>query len=83
MILLIGNYLNTGSRNEQSLGFDMNFLTKVSVSVISQLKKEYIITQTCVVYIIFLLFINVSALCLNQLIHVGSDMELSFHIQFY
>ena len=30
IILLIGNYLNTGSRNAQSLGFDLNFLTKVS-----------------------------------------------------
>ncbi|XP_052796473.1 protein diaphanous homolog 2-like isoform X5 [Mya arenaria] len=29
LILLIGNYLNTGSRNEQSIGFDINFLSKL------------------------------------------------------
>ena len=29
LILLIGNYLNTGSRNAQSLGFDISFLSKV------------------------------------------------------
>ncbi|XP_053399361.1 protein diaphanous homolog 2-like isoform X3 [Mercenaria mercenaria] len=29
IILLVGNYLNTGSRNEQSLGFDINFLSKL------------------------------------------------------
>ena len=32
LILLIGNFLNTGSRNEQSLGFDINYLSKVSDS---------------------------------------------------
>ena len=30
IILMVGNYLNTGSRNAQSLGFDLNYLTKVS-----------------------------------------------------
>ena len=30
LILMVGNYLNTGSRNAQSLGFDLNYLTKVS-----------------------------------------------------
>lgn len=29
LILLIGNYLNSGSRNAQSLGFDISFLSKV------------------------------------------------------
>ncbi|XP_052277094.1 protein diaphanous homolog 2-like isoform X1 [Dreissena polymorpha] len=29
LILLVGNYLNTGSRNEQSIGFDINFLAKL------------------------------------------------------
>ncbi|KAL4229773.1 Protein diaphanous 1 [Mactra antiquata] len=29
LILLVGNYMNTGSRNEQSLGFDINFLSKL------------------------------------------------------
>lgn len=32
LILLIGNFLNSGSRNEQSLGFDINFLSKVRYS---------------------------------------------------
>ena len=30
LLLLMGNYLNTGSRNAQSIGFDISFLTKVS-----------------------------------------------------
>ncbi|EDV21490.1 uncharacterized protein TRIADDRAFT_60005 [Trichoplax adhaerens] len=30
MVLLIGNYMNAGSRNEQSYGFELNFLTKLS-----------------------------------------------------
>ena len=30
IILMVGNYLNTGSRNAQSLGFDLNYLTKVN-----------------------------------------------------
>lgn len=29
LVLLMGNYLNTGSRNAQSLGFDISFLPKV------------------------------------------------------
>ena len=29
LILLMGNYMNAGSRNEGSLGFEMNYLTKV------------------------------------------------------
>lgn len=29
LVLLIGNYMNAGSKKEQSLGFEMNFLTKV------------------------------------------------------
>ncbi|XP_041359687.1 protein diaphanous homolog 2-like isoform X2 [Gigantopelta aegis] len=30
LILLMGNYLNAGSRNAQSIGFDISFLTKLS-----------------------------------------------------
>ena len=30
IILLIGNIMNTGSRNEQSLGFDISYLPKLS-----------------------------------------------------
>ena len=33
IILMIGNYLNTGSRNAQSVGFDLNFLTKVRMTL--------------------------------------------------
>ncbi|XP_038063096.1 protein diaphanous homolog 2-like isoform X2 [Patiria miniata] len=29
ILLLFGNYMNTGSRNAQSLGFDLNYLTKL------------------------------------------------------
>ena len=29
LVLLMGNYLNTGSRNAQSIGFDISFLPKV------------------------------------------------------
>ena len=29
LILLMGNYMNAGSRNAQSLGFEINYLTKV------------------------------------------------------
>lgn len=29
LILLVGNYMNSGSRNAQSLGFKINFLCKV------------------------------------------------------
>lgn len=30
LILLLGNYMNTGSRNAQSIGFDISFLPKLS-----------------------------------------------------
>ncbi|CAH1777866.1 unnamed protein product, partial [Owenia fusiformis] len=30
LILLMGNYMNAGSRNAQSLGFEMNYLTKLA-----------------------------------------------------
>ena len=29
LILLIGNYMNAGSRNEQTLAFEFSFITKV------------------------------------------------------
>ena len=29
LVLLVGNYMNSGSRNAQSLGFKINFLCKV------------------------------------------------------
>ena len=29
LVLLMGNYMNSGSRNAQSLGFEINYLTKV------------------------------------------------------
>lgn len=29
LILLLGNYMNSGSRNAQAFGFEMSFLTKV------------------------------------------------------
>lgn len=30
IVLLLGNYMNAGSRQEQSVGFELNFLVKVS-----------------------------------------------------
>lgn len=33
LILLMGNYMNAGSRNEQTVGFEFNFITKVSCSL--------------------------------------------------
>lgn len=30
LVLLMGNYMNAGSRNEGSMGFEMNYLTKLS-----------------------------------------------------
>ena len=34
LILLLGNYMNSGSKNGQAFGFEISFLTKVSVSEI-------------------------------------------------
>lgn len=30
LILLLGNYMNSGSRNAQAFGFEMSFLTKLT-----------------------------------------------------
>ena len=32
VVLLMGNYMNTGSRNAQSYGFDLSYLNKVKKS---------------------------------------------------
>jgi hypothetical protein len=29
LVLLLGNYMNAGSKQEQSVGFELNFLVKV------------------------------------------------------
>lgn len=29
LVLLLGNYMNTGNNNAQAFGFEINFLTKV------------------------------------------------------
>ena len=34
IILLFGNYMNSGSNKEQSLGFDLSYLTKVRQCVL-------------------------------------------------
>lgn len=39
----MGNYLNAGSRNAQSIGFDISFLTKVSLIM---KKHEFIFIHT-------------------------------------
>lgn len=33
LILLLGNYMNSGSRNGQAFGFEISFLTKVCFTV--------------------------------------------------
>ncbi|XP_039298109.1 protein diaphanous [Nilaparvata lugens] len=40
LILLMGNYMNSGSRNGQAFGFEINFLTKVS-SETNQIKYSF------------------------------------------
>lgn len=30
LILLMGNFMNAGSRNEQTVGFEISFITKVT-----------------------------------------------------
>ena len=30
VVLLMGNYMNSGSKNQQSYGFELNYLTKLS-----------------------------------------------------
>ncbi|ESN95398.1 hypothetical protein HELRODRAFT_86808, partial [Helobdella robusta] len=39
LILLMGNYMNAGSRNEQSVGFDLKYLTKLSDTKTADNKK--------------------------------------------
>ena len=31
LILMMGNYMNAGSRNQQSYGFELSYLTKVGL----------------------------------------------------
>ena len=31
---MVGNYMNAGSKNEQTIGFEMTFLTKVGCTLI-------------------------------------------------
>lgn len=43
LILLLGNYMNSGSKNGQAYGFEISFLTKVcSVTFISSLNLDRI-----------------------------------------
>jgi len=35
LILLLGNYMNSGSRNGQAYGFEISFLPKVSTIIVS------------------------------------------------
>ena len=37
LVLLVGNYMNTGSRNAQAFGFEINFLTKVILKFLHHL----------------------------------------------
>jgi hypothetical protein len=43
LVLLLGNYLNSGSRNEQALGFDISFLPKVRSMASCLLKKIHVV----------------------------------------
>lgn len=48
LVLLMGNYMNAGSRNEGSMGFEMNYLTKLSStkSVDGQLTLVHFLDDT-------------------------------------
>ena len=39
LVLLVGNYMNAGSRNQQSYGFELNFLTKLRNTKTTDNKK--------------------------------------------
>ena len=42
LVLLIGNYMNAGSRNQQSYGFELNFLTKLRNTKTTDNKKTLV-----------------------------------------
>ncbi|GAB0089028.1 protein diaphanous [Sergentomyia squamirostris] len=46
LILLMGNYMNSGTKNEQAFGFDLSFLTKISST------KDYENKQTLLHFVV-------------------------------
>uniref|UniRef100_A0A8C8SP08 Protein diaphanous homolog 2 n=1 Tax=Pelusios castaneus TaxID=367368 RepID=A0A8C8SP08_9SAUR len=49
LVLLVGNYMNSGSRNAQSLGFNISFLCKIRDTKSSDQKKTllHFLTEIC------------------------------------
>lgn len=48
LILLFGNFMNAGSRNEQTFGFELSYITKVSSTYYHLVAKYYVISDnTC------------------------------------
>lgn len=45
LVLLVGNYMNSGSRNAQSLGFKINFLCKVRWHFIRLIYNKGLISE--------------------------------------
>ena len=45
LVLLVGNYMNSGSRNAQSLGFKINFLCKVRAHLIMPIYNNNLIHE--------------------------------------
>ena len=41
LILMVGNYMNSGSRNAQSLGFDISYLIKVRMKALEKCHTAY------------------------------------------
>lgn len=42
LILLLGNYMNSGSRNGQAYGFEISFLPKVCITICMNIKITYL-----------------------------------------
>lgn len=41
LILLLGNYMNSGTQNGQAYGFEISFLPKVCINISILLKYDY------------------------------------------
>ena len=60
LVLLMGNYMNAGSRNEGSMGFEMNYLTKVSLCCTMNLTHHL---KSCFTYSVKDTFLLDSLMC--------------------
>ena len=60
VVLLMGNYMNTGSRNAQSYAFDLSYLNKVKNRVCGE-SERLLPKFMCLVIFAFLLHIQLSS----------------------